>query len=178
MKALKPYFLFILVIAVDMIILFKNAKLGALIFRSTYMNFIQMLGIIPPIFLLLGLFDIWVPKETIIRFMGQKSGIKGILLSVFLGAAAAGPLYGAFPVAAVMMKKGAAFSNILIFLGAWSTLKIPYTLFEVSYLGTTFAVTRWTVDLIGIIVMAFAIERLISPEERANIYKKHMEASI
>jgi len=178
LKILKPYFLFILIIAVDVIILLNNMKLGTLIFRNTCMNFYQMLGVIPPIFLLLGLFDVWVPRETIIRYMGEKSGITGILLSIFLGSAAAGPLYGAFPVAAIMMKKGAGFSNILIFLGAWSTMKIPQVLFEISSLGAAFAIVRWAADMVGIIVMAVIIERLISPEERAEIYKKHMEKSI
>lgn len=178
MKILKPYFLFLLIITADIIILLNNMKLGTLIFKNTYMNFSEMLGVIPPIFLLLGLFDVWVPRETIIRYMGEKSGITGIFLSIFLGSAAAGPLYGAFPVAAIMMKKGAGFSNILIFLGAWSTMKIPQVLFEMSSLGTAFAITRWAVDLVGIIVMAVIIEKLISPEERSEIYRKHIEENI
>ncbi|HHW03988.1 MAG TPA: permease [Thermoanaerobacterales bacterium] len=178
MKTLKPYFLFILIIVADIIILLNNVKLGTLIFKSTYMNFSEMLGVIPPIFLLLGLFDVWVPRETIIRFMGEESGITGVLLSIFLGAAAAGPLYGAFPVAGIMIKKGARFSNILIFLGAWSTLKIPMFLFEISSLGVKFAVTRWLVDIIGVILMALVIDRLISGDEKLEIYRKHAEESI
>jgi len=78
-----------------------------------------------PVFILLGLLDAWVPKEMMMTHIGDKSGIKGILLALFLGSAAAGPLYGAFPVAAILMKKGAKFSNVLIFIGAWSTTKIP-----------------------------------------------------
>jgi hypothetical protein len=58
-----------------------------------------------------------------------------VVLAILIGSAAAGPLYGAFPVAAVFMKKGVKFSNILIFIGAWSTTKIPMILFEVSSLG-------------------------------------------
>ncbi|NCN05664.1 MAG: hypothetical protein GW949_08535 [Spirochaetales bacterium] len=48
--------------------------------------------------------------------MGPDSGFKGTALAFFIGSTAAGPLSGAFPVAAVLMKKGASFSNILIFL--------------------------------------------------------------
>lgn len=177
MKKIKPYLLFIIVIIIDLIIRLDNADLGTLILQNTYKNFFEMFSIIPPIFLLLGLFDVWVPRETIIRYMGEKSGITGIILGILLGSAAAGPLYAAFPVAVVMMKKGAKFSNILIFLGAWSTMKIPQILFEMSTLGMDFAITRWVVDVVGIIVMAMIIERLISPEEKAEIYKKHIEGS-
>lgn len=78
----------------------------------------EMVLVIPPIFVLPGLLDIWVPRETMIRYMGEGSGLKGILLAISIGSAAAGPLYGAFPVAAVLMKKGVKFTNIMIFIGA------------------------------------------------------------
>jgi uncharacterized membrane protein YraQ (UPF0718 family) len=173
MKRLKPYALFLLVIFIDLLVLVSDSNLGTQILKNTYKNFSEMISVIPPVFLLLGLMDVWVPRETIIRFLGDKSGLMGIILSIFMGAAAAGPLYGAFPVAGVMMNKGAKFSNIIIFLGAWSTMKIPMFLFEMSSLGAKFAITRWLVDLVGIIIMALVIDKLVSDEEKREIYKKH-----
>lgn len=38
----------------------------------------EMLSIIPPIFILLGLLDVWVQRETMIKLMGKESGILGI----------------------------------------------------------------------------------------------------
>ena len=84
-----------------------------------------------------------------------------------------GPLYGAFPVAAVMMKKGASPYNVMLFLGAWSTLKIPMFLFETQYLGLTFSVPRWISSLVGIVVMAFLIDRWVPEKEKQEIYNKH-----
>ena len=101
-----------------------------------------MLLVLPPIFLLLGLLDVWVPRETLMKHMGPASGVKGAVIAFVLGSVAAGPLYGAFPIAAVLMKKGASFWNILIFIGAWSTTKIPMFLFELNALGARFAVGR------------------------------------
>lgn len=132
----------------------------------------EMLLVIPPIFILLGLLDVWVPKETMTRFMGEGSGIKGAVLAILIGSAAAGPLYGAFPVAAVFMKKGVSFYNILIFIGAWSTTKIPMFLFELTALGPKFAWTRLAVNLPGIIIIAWVLNRLIGPEEKRVIYSK------
>ncbi|KGO35561.1 MAG: permease [Desulfoprunum sp.] len=129
-----------------------------------------MLLVIPPIFVLLGLLDVWVPREQIMRFMGPGSGARGGLLAFLLGSFAAGPLYGAFPVAAVLMKKGASFNNILIFIGAWSTTKIPMLLFESSALGARFALARLAIDIIGIIVIAAAIEALVPAEEVRRLY--------
>lgn len=175
---LWTYKYFLLIVLLDLVILFLYPATGREVFRHTYFNFAEMMSVIPPIFLLLGLLDVWVPRETIIRYLGERSGILGVALSIFLGAAAAGPLYGAFPVAAVMMKKGAKFSNIMIFVGAWSTLKIPMFLFEMSALGTTFAVTRWLASVTGVILITLVIDRLVSCEEQAAIYQREEEAYI
>jgi uncharacterized membrane protein YraQ (UPF0718 family) len=134
-----------------------------------------MLLVVPPIFLLLGLLDAWVPRETMMRFMGPGSGIKGPLIGFLLGSAAAGPLYGAFPVAAVLMKKGASFSNVLIFIGAWSTTKIPMLLFEMRSLGPVFALSRLAIDIPGIVVLALVIQAIIPKVEVERIYAKARE---
>jgi len=134
----------------------------------------EMLLIIPPIFVLLGLLDVWISRETMIKLMGKESGIKGILLAFFFGSAAVGPLYGAFPVAAVFMKKGVKFSNIMIFIGAWSTTKIPMFLFEMSSMGAPFALTRLLVNIPGIIIMAWILN-IITPEAEIEKLYERME---
>lgn len=130
----------------------------------------EMALVIPPIFVLLGLLDVWVPRKTMVKYMGEGSGLKGVILSIILGSAAAGPLYGAFPVAAVLMKKGAKFSNIMVFIGAWSTTKIPMFLFEISALGAKFAVTRMLIDIPGIIVIGYILNKLVSDKEKEQLY--------
>ena len=71
--------------------------------------------------------------------------MRGGLLAFVPGAAAAGPLYAAFPIAAVLIKKGAKLTNVFIFLGAWSTTKIPMLLFETANLGARYMLLRNTV---------------------------------
>lgn len=107
-----------------------------------------------------------------IKYMGEKLGLKGIILAIFLGSAAAGPLYGAFPIAAVFMKKGVKFRNILIFIGAWSTTKIPMFSFELSALGARFAVTRLLVNIPDIILIAYILCALVDKLEVKKIYEK------
>lgn len=131
-----------------------------------------ILLVIPPIFVLLGLLDVWVPREQMMRFMGPGSGLKGVTLAFLLGSFAAGPLYAAFPVAAILMKKGASFINILIFIGAWSTTKVPMLLFECSALGTRFALSRLAIDIVGIILIALAIQALLPEAERERLYRQ------
>ncbi|HAS80161.1 MAG TPA: permease [Fusobacteriaceae bacterium] len=170
MKNIKKYKFFIITLIMLIILFFINYSLGVKALSITAFSFKEMLFVIPPVFILLGLLDTWVPKETIVKYMGEDSGIKGVLLSLLIGSAAAGPLYGAFPVAAVFMKKGVKFTNIMIFLGAWSTTKIPMILFEMASLGTKFAFTRLIVDIFGIIIISRIISNLIPKKEIAKIY--------
>ncbi len=148
-----------------------NRELGLKALRVSGSSLKEMLMVIPPIFVLLGLLDVWVPRDIMIKYMGEGSGVKGIVLSFVLGSAAAGPLYGAFPIAAVFMRKGVKFTNILIFIGAWSTTKIPMLLFEMSALGVKFALTRLLVDIPGIIIIAYILSKLVSKEEVKKIYE-------
>jgi hypothetical protein len=48
-------------------------------------------------------------------------------------------------------------------------------LFETSALGAKFSVTRWVVSLTGVVLMAYIIDRLITAEEKNEIYLRHKE---
>ncbi|MPN16362.1 hypothetical protein SDC9_163701 [bioreactor metagenome] len=170
MKILKRYRVFLICAGSLIILTLVNRAVGLKALGISAYSVKEMLLVIPPIFVLLGLLDVWVPRETMVRFMGEGSGLKGIFLAFLLGSAAAGPLYGAFPIAAVFMKKGAKFSNVLIFIGAWSTTKVPMILFEIAALGAKFALTRLLVDIPGILLIAFLLSALISKEEVSEIY--------
>ena len=104
--------------------------------------------------------------------MGEGSGLRGILLAFLLGSAAAGPLYAAFPVAQVLLKKGASMRNVFILLGAWSTTKIPMLMFELTNMGARFTLTRLIVDLAGILLIALALERFVSDKDRQEVLEK------
>lgn len=171
MKFLKRYKFFMITVLILCIMTIINKRLGMKAMQVTGYSIKEMILVIPPVFILLGLLDIWVPRETMMKYMGEDSGIKGIILAIILGSAAAGPLYGAFPIAGVFMKKGVKFSNVLIFIGAWSTTKIPMFLFEMSALGVSFAITRLLVDIPGIVLIAYTLSLLISKDEVKKMYK-------
>ena len=102
---IKRYRGFLVVLACVGLLTIINRGIGIKAISISARSFVEMLFIIPPIFVLLGLLDVWVPRESMIKYMGEGSGLKGVLLSLFIGSAAAGPLYAAFPVSAVFMKR-------------------------------------------------------------------------
>lgn len=166
---LKRYKFFVILLTINLIILVIAPAIGQKSFSITWSNTLEMLSVIPPIFILLGLLDVWVQRETMIKLMGEKSGFIGIALAFFLGSAAAGPLYAAFPIAGVLLKKGSKLSNVLIFIGAWSTTKIPMLLFEASSMGWKFMVVRFLIDIPGIAVIAYLTEKLLKEEDKEYI---------
>lgn len=166
----KRYRFFLLLALVNLALLLAVPDIGRKSLSITWDNFLQMLLIIPPIFLLLGLMDVWVEKDAMIKIMGEKSGLLGVLIAYFLGSAAAGPLYAAFPVAVVLLKKGCKFSNVLIMVGAWSTTKIPLLLFEASSMGTDFMLIRFALNIPGIALIAYFTAKTLTPKEKDDIY--------
>lgn len=171
-KGIRTYKWFLIFLLLNGVVALLAPQVGTKAMINTVGNFKEMLKVLPPIFIMIGLFDVWVPRETLIRYMGEKSGLQGMLLAFFLGSFTAGPLYASFPVALILMKKGSKFSNVLIFIGAWSSTKLPLLLFESANLGAGFTVVRLLMNLIGIVIMAFAIEKLTGEKEKAAIYER------
>ena len=68
------------------------------------------------------------------------------IITFFIEAFAAGPLYAAFPVGAMLLRKGASIKNVMIFTGTWAACKVPMLLIEVSSLGAKFTIVRLVVE--------------------------------
>lgn len=134
---------------------------GKAVFTNFTLSFVEMITFVPFLFIIVGLFDVWVPKENIQRHIGQESGIKGIALVVLLAMLQAGPLYGAFPVAYLLYRKGAGIRNIFVYLGAFSSMKIPMLGIEIGYLGIEFSVVRTLVSLPLFIGIGYLMERYL-----------------
>lgn len=168
---IKRYKFFLILLLVNVGLLFASPEIGKKSFSLSFDSLLEMLSIIPPIFILLGLMDVWIPKETMMKYMGKDAGLKGGIFAFALGSFSAGPLYASFPVAAVFLKKGVSLTNIFIFVGAWSTTKIPMMLFEITQLGGKVALLRFTFNLIGIIVLAFIMEKTATKEDIAKMHE-------
>lgn len=172
MKAfLKRYKVFLLLIIINIVVGIALPDIGLKSLSLAKDNFIEMMLVIPPIFVLLGLLDVWVDRATMMKYTGKGSGLKGVLIAFLLGSAAAGPLYAAFPIAGVMLKKGSSLFNVFIFIGAWSTTKIPMLTFEAASLGLTFTLTRLALSIIGILIIAATAEKALNQEQQKEIYE-------
>ena len=101
-----------------------------------------------------------------IKYMGEKSGFKGLFFAFLLGSLAAGPLYVAFPVAAILLKKGARIGYVVFFLSVWTVGKIPLLLFEISSLGATFTALHFFTMIVLFLIGSFIIEKLLTQDDK------------
>ena len=118
---------------------------------------IDMLKILPCAFILIGLFLVWVKRETVEKHFGEQSGIRGYIWAVLLAGTVVGPLYIAFPVAYALHSKGAKLSVIFTYVGASAICRIPMTIFEVSFMGIKFTLIRLLVSLPLVIVTSILL---------------------
>lgn len=158
----------LIIINILFIIFYKEQGINSI--NLTKINVLEMLKVVPPIFVLLGLMDTWVNKETMMKYMGKEAGFIGGILAFLLGSLAAGPLYAAFPIAGMLLKKGTTLFNVFIFVGAWSTTKIPLLLFEASSMGIEFTIIRFMINLVGIVMIAKLSEGFLSKQQQNQIY--------
>jgi len=153
-KYIPPIF-FIILIGLSW--LFDFAA-GEQIGLNFWMFFKEMILFLPLMFILIGLFDVWVPRENIEKHIGKESGWKGTGLVILLASLQAGPLYGAFPFAYILWKKGCSVRNVFIYLGAFSTIKIPMLTFEIGFLGLKFSLLRTLITLPVFILIGYLME--------------------
>jgi uncharacterized membrane protein YraQ (UPF0718 family) len=130
-----------------------------------------MISFIPFLFIIIGLFDVWVPKEVLEKHIGKESGVKGIFLVILLAMLQAGPLYGAFPVAYILCKKGASVRNIFIYLGAFSSMKLPMLGIEIGYLGIKFTILRTLIALPLFIFVGYIMEKIVGSDFKVEEVK-------
>ncbi len=157
-KHIKTYKWSILLLVFTLISYIFRPSFGLNIIKISSSNILEMLMLIPPIFILMGLMDVWVPKDTLTKLLGTNSGIKGIFIAFILGTAAAGPLYVAFPIGTMLLKKGASLTNVLFFLGVWSSTKLPLLIYEAASFGMNFTLIHIGLSLPLYLLTAFLIE--------------------
>lgn len=177
MKILKQYKISLIFLGISLFVLLIDPVNGKNVFKLASNDFKTMLLTIPPIFIMIGLMDVWIKKETMIKHMGHDSGLRGLFWAFLLGTIGAGPTYGAFPVAALLIRKGARIAYALFFLGIWSAVKLPLVIFETTAMGAKFTIIHTSVMILTYLIGSFAIEKLLSAKDKEELIINAKEIS-
>lgn len=128
----------------------------------------EMALVLPPVVLISALIAVWISRETIVRLLGNASGLKGKLFSLFIGSLSAGPIYAAFPVCKTLRNKGASLSNIVIILSTWAACKLPMLIVESMFMGLKFAVVRYLLTLPVVFILGYLVDRAVKESAPAQ----------
>ena len=99
-------------------------------------------------FLAAGIAQALVPQEWVRTALGREAGIRGLLTATVAGMLTPAGPFVSMPIAAVMLKSGAAPSAVMAFLTSWSLLAVHRLVaWETPILGARFALLRYAVSL-------------------------------
>jgi uncharacterized membrane protein YraQ (UPF0718 family) len=152
------FFLFLVFIGVSFIAGFEP---GEVMGRNFFIFARDMILILPPAFILIGLFDVWAKREHIEKHFGEKAGMRGFIWSILLAATTVGGTFVAFPVANALYHKGARYSMIISYVTAASLVMIPMSIMEAAILGPKFTAVRILVSLPLVVAGSVFIEKLL-----------------
>lgn len=167
---MKRYGFLAAVLAVNVLLLICCPPLGRTSLVFTGKNAVNFLLSLTPVFICIGLLDVWITRDAMIQIMGEKAGLRGVLVSYGLGVVTAVPLYALLPVAGMLLKKGCGIGNVMIFLCASASIRIPLLLFEIQSMGWRFTGVRFASNVLVVAVIAFAVERTLTSEDKERIY--------
>jgi len=94
-------------------------------------------------FIVAGMVQILLPRELLSQWIGEESGLKGILIGTVAGGLTPGGPYVSLPVVAGLLKAGAGVGTMVAFLTAWSLWAVARLPMEIGILGWKFTVVRF-----------------------------------
>ncbi len=103
---------------------------------------IEILPLIFFAFIVAGLVQTLLPKDLLSRWVGEESGLRGIIVGTLAGGITPGGPYVSLPIVATLLKAGANNGTMVAFLTSWSLWAVARLPMEVGILGWKFTVIR------------------------------------
>jgi len=94
-------------------------------------------------FILAGMVQVLMPQAQINRWIGDASGLRGILIGTLAGGITPGGPYVSLPLAAGLLKAGAGWGTMVAYVTAWSLWAIARVPLEVGIMGWRFTIIRF-----------------------------------
>ncbi|MEM6713098.1 MAG: permease [Pseudomonadota bacterium] len=152
----KPFwkdFAFLFVLAVS-----ASAAVGVFLrdgwerFRAVLLDdFVLWLTILPKVgagVLVAAFLGLLLPKEVVARWIGERSGLKGLVVATIAGAVIPGGPMTIFPIATALYLSGADRGSTVAFITSWLTIGINRAIvWELSFFGAEFVILRSLISL-------------------------------
>ena len=105
-------------------------------------SFVKILPTVSAIILVIGLIQGFIPPNLISKFLGEQSGIGGVLLIGLMGAVMHIPAIISFPLAASLLENGASVTAVATFITTLTMVGVVTFPLEAKILGKKLAILR------------------------------------
>lgn len=124
-----------------------------------------MLQVVPRVisaFLMAGFVQVLIPKDMIHKWIGERSGLKGIVIASLAGAFTPGGPLISFPLIAALYKLGANSGPLVAYLISWEILGIQRIIvWEIPFMGVKFAILKFVVSIPLPLLAGLTAQKLI-----------------
>ena len=104
--------------------------------------------------LLGGMIQVLLPREMVVAWTGEGSGIRGLAIATVAGMVTPGGPFVQFPLVASLWKAGAAVGPVTAYLSAWTLLGLQRIfIWEAPILGWKYTTARVLVCLLAPIIL-------------------------
>jgi len=97
----------------------------------------MIIPIMMVVFFIMALINAYIDEKSIVKHMGDESGLKGWSIALIAGILSHGPSYIWYPMIQSLREKGVNDGLVITFLYARS-IKLPWLPIMISYFGLTF----------------------------------------
>ena len=102
----------------------------------------QILPLLIFAFIMAGMVQTLLPRELLSKWIGEESGMRGILIGTLAGSITPGGPYVSLPLAAGFLRAGAGVGTMVAFITAWSLWAVSRLPMEIGILGWKFTLVR------------------------------------
>ena len=110
--------------------------------KSAFQIIIETLPLLIFAFIVAGMVQTLLPHNLISKWIGDESGMRGILIGTLAGGLTPGGPYVSLPLVAGLLKSGASSGTLVAFLTSWSLWAVARLPMELGILGWQFTVIR------------------------------------
>ncbi len=111
---------------------------------------------------LAGFVEVMIPRDFITKWIGEKSGLRGIVIAEVAGILTPGGPMISFPLIAVLYKLGADLGPLICYVTSWELMGVQrIVVWEIPFMGMRFASFRFAASLVLPIIAGLAARRLV-----------------
>jgi len=149
--------LYVLAAGLLLLSFLKDRKKTKMALKKAWKSFENILPQFLSILIIIGIMLAVLSPETISKLIGQQSGWIGMVIASVIGSITLIPGFVAFPLASALLKSGAGFMQIAVFISTLMMVGIVTVPVEIKYFGKKATILRNGLAFIFSFVVAIAI---------------------